>query len=147
MLGLRSPDEGLEGGALGVDAQRHTLSLLVLADEAMDQLWETGRQSQPQPTVSMVTRRRAPPLTFALPHGQQAVLVAVAERALSHRLEVAGVHAPAGDGVAALAHAGVVAQAALVQVGVGQGVAAGDPLGLGGDDKGHNERLGPEPGP
>lgn len=68
--------------------------------------------------------------TFALPHRQQAVLVAVAERPLRHRLEVARVNSPAGDGVAALAHAGVVAQATLVQVRVGQRVAAGDPFGL-----------------
>ncbi|MEQ2179157.1 hypothetical protein GOODEAATRI_021736 [Goodea atripinnis] len=34
-----SPDEGLEGGALRVDAQRNPFALLVLRDEAMDQLW------------------------------------------------------------------------------------------------------------
>ena len=68
--------------------------------------------------------------TFPLPDGQQAVLVAVAEGALGHGLEVSGVDASAGDGVAALAHAGVVAQPALVQVRVGQSVAAGDTLGL-----------------
>lgn len=33
-----SPDEGLECSALRVDAQRHTLPLLVLRDEAMDKL-------------------------------------------------------------------------------------------------------------
>lgn len=68
--------------------------------------------------------------TFSLPHRQQAVLVAVAERPLGHRLEVARVHSAAGNRVAALTHAGVVAQAALIQVRVGQGVAAGDPFGL-----------------
>lgn len=100
----RGPDEGLEGGALRVDAQRNPFALLVLRDEAMDQF-------------------------FALPDGQQAVLVAVAEGALGDGLEVAGVDTPTGDGVAALAHTGVVAQASLVQVRVGQRVAAGDPLG------------------
>lgn len=54
----------------------------------------------------------------------------MAERALGHRFEVTGVDAAAGDRVAALTHAGVVAQAAFVQVRVGQGVAAGDPFGL-----------------
>lgn len=77
--------------------------------------------------------------TFSLPHGQQAVLVAVAERPLGHRLEVAGVNSSAGDGVAALTHAGVVAQAAFVQVRVGEGIAAGDPLGL--DVKRGRERV------
>lgn len=32
------PDEGLEGGALGVDAQGDTFALLVLSDEAVDEL-------------------------------------------------------------------------------------------------------------
>ena len=68
--------------------------------------------------------------TFALPDRQQAVLVAVAEGPLGGRLEVPGVDAATGHRVAALAHAGVVAQPALVQVGVGQCVAAGDTLGL-----------------
>lgn len=54
----------------------------------------------------------------------------MAERALGDGLEVAGVDPPTGDGVAALAHTGVVAQPALVQVRVGQRVAARDPLGL-----------------
>ena len=34
-----SPDEGLEGGALWVDAERDSLPLLVLRDEAVDQLY------------------------------------------------------------------------------------------------------------
>lgn len=99
----RRPDEGLEGGALRVDAQRHSFSLLMFRDEAMDQL-------------------------FALPDGQQAVLVAVAEGSLSHRLEVPSVDAAAGNRVAALTHAGVVPQPTLVQVWVGQGVTARDTL-------------------
>src|SRR4029434_10256474 len=33
------PDEGLEGGALGVDAQGDSLPLLVVRDETMDELW------------------------------------------------------------------------------------------------------------
>ena len=67
---------------------------------------------------------------FPLPHRQQAVLVAVAERPLGDRLKVAGVNSAAGNGVAALTHAGVVAQTPLVQVRVGQGVAAGNPFSL-----------------
>lgn len=99
----RRPDEGLERSALRVDAERDSFPLLMFGDEAMDQL-------------------------FALPHRQQTVLVAVAERTLGHRLEVAGVNSSAGNRVAALTHAGVVPQTPLVQVRVGQGVAAGDPL-------------------
>lgn len=57
------------------------------------------------------------------------------ERPLRHRLKVTRVNSPAGDGVAALAHAGVVAQATFVQVRVGERVAAGDPLGLGAEEK------------
>lgn len=79
-------------------------------------------------------------LTFALPHRQQAVLVAVAERPLRHRLKVPRVHPPAGDRVAALAHAGVVAQTPFVQVRVGQRVAAGDPLGLDSETRRHYAR-------
>lgn len=33
---LPSPDEGLEGGALRVDAQRYSFALLVLRNEAVD---------------------------------------------------------------------------------------------------------------
>lgn len=63
------------------------------------------------------------------------MLVAVAEGPVGRRLKVAGVHAPAGHRVAALAHAGVVAQAPFVQVGVGEGIAARDPLSLGPDKR------------
>lgn len=98
------PDEGLEGGTLGVDAQRHSFPLLVLCYEVMDEL-------------------------FALPDREQAVIVAVAEVAVGGRFKVPRVHAPTGHRVAALAHARVVAQTALVQVGVGEGVAARDPFG------------------
>lgn len=79
---------------------------------------------------SRLTQDRCRRRTFSLPHGQQTVLVAVAERPLGHRLKVAGVNSAAGNRVAALTHAGVVAQTAFVQVRVGQGVAAGDPFGL-----------------
>lgn len=54
----------------------------------------------------------------------------MAERTLSDRLKVPGVNAPAGDGVAALTHAGVVTQTPFVQVRVGEGVAARNPLRL-----------------
>lgn len=53
---------------------------------------------------------------FALPDREQAVLIAVTERPVSGRLKVPRVHTTTGYRVAALAHAGVVAQAALVQV-------------------------------
>ena len=76
--------------------------------------------------------------TFSLPHRQQAVLIAVAERTLGYRLKVPGVNPAAGDGVAALTHAGVVAQTALVQVRVGEGIAARNPLGL---ERRERERL------
>lgn len=68
--------------------------------------------------------------TFSLPHRQQAVLVAVAERPLGHRLKVAGVNSSAGNRVAALTHAGVITQAAFVQVRVRERIAARDPFGL-----------------
>lgn len=126
-----SPDEGLERSALRVDAQRHALPLLVLRDEPMDQLCGGDRTTDQRRSRDgrLVTGAAA---TFALPHRQQAVLVAVAEGPLRHRLKVAGVDPAAGDGVAALTHAGVVAQATFVQVRVGQRVAARDPLGLDG---------------
>lgn len=41
-----SPDEGLEGGALGVDAERNPFALLVLRDEAMDQFWNHKHHNQ-----------------------------------------------------------------------------------------------------
>lgn len=76
--------------------------------------------------IDTEVRRR----TFSLPHGQQTVLVAVAERPLGYRLKVPGVNSAAGNRVAALTHAGVVTQTPFVQVRVGQSVAAGDPLHL-----------------
>jgi len=42
---LPLPDEGLERSALGVDAQRHPLALLVLRDEAVDQLCRRDTRS------------------------------------------------------------------------------------------------------
>lgn len=125
-----SPDEGLERSALRVDAQRHALPLLVLRDEPMDQLCGGDRITDQR--RSHDGRLVTGAATFALPHRQQAVLVAVAEGPLRHRLKVAGVDPAAGDGVAALTHAGVVAQTTFVQVRVGQRVAARDPLGLDG---------------
>lgn len=61
-------------------------------------------------------------LTFDLPHRAQVLLKAIVELGVGDRLEVAGVNTAGGCGVAAFAHAGVVAQPALVQVRVGQGV-------------------------
>lgn len=95
-----------------------------------------GTEQQDLITVSqnegeaLVTGQEVTCRTFSLPHGQQAVLVAVAERTLGDRLEVPGVNSAAGNGVAALTHAGVVTQATFVQVRVGQSVAAGDPFSL-----------------
>lgn len=68
--------------------------------------------------------------TFSLPHRQQTVFVAVAERPFCYRLKVPGVNSAAGNRVAALTHAGVVAQTAFVQVRVGERVAAGNPFSL-----------------
>lgn len=61
-------------------------------------------------------------LTFDLSDGGQILLEAVVELGVGDRLEVAGVDAARGGGVAALTHTGVVPQSALVQVGVGQGI-------------------------
>lgn len=59
---------------------------------------------------------------FDLPHRAEILLKVIVKLGISDGLEVAGVHASGGGGVAAFAHAGVVAQATLVQVRVGQGV-------------------------
>lgn len=69
-------------------------------------------------------------LTFDLSHGAQVLLKAVVELGIGDGLEVTGVNTPGGRGVAAFTHAGVVAQAALVQVRVSQGVLGRNPLGL-----------------
>lgn len=52
--------------------------------------------------------------TFALPDRKHALLVAVAKGPLCSRFKVPGVHSAAGNRVAALTHARVVPQAALV---------------------------------
>jgi len=70
------------------------------------------------------------PLTFDPSHRAQVLLEAVVELGIGDGLKVAGVDAAGRRGVAARAHAGVVAQPALVQVRVGQGVLRRDPLGL-----------------
>lgn len=80
--------------------------------------------------------------TFPLPHGQQAVLVTVTEGTLGYRFKVPGVNSAAGNGVTALTHAGVVAQAAFVQVWVREGVAAGYPLRLEGNGGGGTQPSG-----
>lgn len=69
-------------------------------------------------------------LTFDLSHGAQVLLKAVVKLWIGDGLEVTGVNTPGGRSVAAFAHAGVVAQAALVQVRVSQGVLRRNPLGL-----------------
>lgn len=68
--------------------------------------------------------------TFSLPHRQQTVLITVAERTLSYRLEVPGVNSTTGNRVAALTHAGVITQAPFVQVRMGESITARNPLGL-----------------
>lgn len=68
--------------------------------------------------------------TFSLPHRQQTVFIAVAERTLSHRLKIPGVNSTTGNRVAALTHAGVVTQTPFVQVRVGESVTARNPFSL-----------------
>lgn len=50
-----SPDEGLEGSTLRIDAQRHPFALLVLRDEAMDQLWGQKQDHQSQTSQRKLT--------------------------------------------------------------------------------------------
>lgn len=77
-------------------------------------------------------------LTFDLSHGAQVLLKAVVKLGIGDGLEVTGVNTPRGRRVAAFAHAGVVAQAALVQVRVSQGVLRRNALGL---EVRHNQDL------
>ena len=65
-------------------------------------------------------------LTFDFGDGGEFVLEGVAEGLEAAVLEVAGVLSALGGVVAALAHAGMVAQATLVQVRVRQGICGGD---------------------
>lgn len=60
--------------------------------------------------------------TFDLSHGAQILLKAIIKLGVGDGLEVAGVHAARGGGVAAFAHARVVAKSTLVQVRVSQGI-------------------------
>lgn len=69
-------------------------------------------------------------LTFDLSHRAEVLLKAVVKLGVGDGLKITGVDASRGRGVAAFTHAGVVAQAALVQVGVSQGVLRRNPLGL-----------------
>lgn len=69
-------------------------------------------------------------LTFDLSHRAEVLLEAVVELGIGDGLKVTGVDASRGCGVAAFTHAGVVAQATLVQVRVSQGVLRRNPLGL-----------------
>lgn len=85
------------------------------------------------------TAQRLPEgLTFDLSHGAQVLLKAVVKLGVGDGLKVTGVNTPGGCGVAALTHAGVVAQAPLVQVRVRQGVLRRNALGL---EVRHNEGL------
>lgn len=61
-------------------------------------------------------------------HRAQVLLKAIIKLGISDGLKVAGVNPAGGRGVAALAHAGVVTQPALVQVRVCQSVLRRDPL-------------------
>lgn len=69
-----------------------------------------------------------PQLTFDMSHRAQVLLKAIIKLGISDRLKVAGVNPARGRGVAAFAHAGVVTQPALIQVGVCQSVFRRDPL-------------------
>lgn len=71
---------------------------------------------------------KADELTFDLSHRAQVLLKAIVKLGISDRLEVTGVNPAGGCGVAAFAHARVVAQPPLVQVRVSQGILRRDPL-------------------
>lgn len=60
--------------------------------------------------------------TFDLSHRAQVLLKAIIKLGISDRLKVTGVNTARGCGVAAFAHACVVPQSTLVQVGVSQGI-------------------------
>lgn len=66
--------------------------------------------------------------TFDLSHRAQILLKVIIKFGISDRLKVTGVNTARGCGVAALAHACMVAQSTFVQVGVSQGVLRWNPL-------------------
>lgn len=66
--------------------------------------------------------------TFDVSYRAQVLLKAIVKLGISDRLKVAGVNPARGRGVAAFAHAGVVAQPSLVQVRVSQGIFRRDPF-------------------
>lgn len=68
--------------------------------------------------------------TFDLSHRAQVLLKAIIKLGISDRLEVIGVNTARGRGVAAFAHARVVAQSTLVQVRVSQRILRWNPLWL-----------------
>lgn len=69
-------------------------------------------------------------LTFDLSNRAQVLLESIVKLRICHWLKVAGVNTARRCGVAAFAHACVVAQSTLVQVRVGQGILSWDPLWL-----------------
>ena len=96
--------EALEGGGARVNTERHSVTRQLVLDEFVQPLLDLGDAGE-----------------LELPR--------VIEHVLGGGLEVPGVLPHAlGRGHAAGAHAAVVAQPALVQVGVGQGLAHTDPL-------------------
>lgn len=60
--------------------------------------------------------------TFDVSYRAQVLLKAIVKLGISDRLKVTGVNPARGRGVAAFAHAGVVAQPSLVQIRVSQGI-------------------------
>ena len=100
----RAAGEALEGGGARVNTERHSVTRQLVLDEFVQPLLDLGDAGQ-----------------LELPR--------VVEHVLGGGLEVPGVLAhPLRRGHATGAHAAVVAQPALVQVGMGQSLAHTDPL-------------------
>lgn len=137
------PCKTLESSGLRVNAQGHPVCIKLLCDELVHFLCSSGngkkqknkREKQGEnrlgSTVHLLAHQITSQLlpTFDLLHRRQLPLPDVVERAAGERLKVGRVLAHAvACCEAALAHARVVPQAALVQVRMRQGVHDSDPL-------------------
>lgn len=96
-------DKAFESSWLRVNAEWHSTTLLLFQNELMDYL-------------------------FDLSHRAQVLLKAIIKLGISDGLKVTGVNTAGGCGVAAFAHACVVAESTLVQVRVSQGILCWNPL-------------------
>lgn len=72
--------------------------------------------------INSNTKHTSDKLTFDLSHRAQVLLKAIIKLGISDGLKVTGVNTAGGCGVAAFAHACVVAESTLVQVRVSQGI-------------------------